>query len=284
MKRTRTTRAERRVVRQRVGPLTSKLVSRKTAILYQQSLALFYWWLRALRLPWPETSDGFDQLVALWIGDSWMAGETKATVNHFISAVFTFERPLHSALIVSRQLVAVWAKQEPAQRAFPLTWRQVRTLAGLAVCWSLPGMALALLVGHLGLLRIAELLALLKGDVCIQGASVTLTLRSTKTGKRFNTLEFASFNSAPVAAWLSLHLRSLQPDAPVFFQAHTLNSGHCWPSFAVQCNLMWSSSPHTRSGEAAQRNCSDIRKVLTPWQTQAAGTRSALADCTLRLQ
>jgi integrase len=218
MKRKKATRHERALRRKPVGPLKATLVKPSTLLLYHHSLQVFYLWLRFHCLLWPATSDELDILVSSFGEAAWEEGETRALFANLLSGIRYFEESLRTSLFASRRLLTAWDRNEWTVRSFPLTAQMVKAMAGAALELGWIDVAVALLVGFAGLLRVLELLSIracdIKGDV--SATALVIDLPYTKTSSRKSIRERALIEEPLAAMLLLLLAEDLQPDQYVF--------------------------------------------------------------------
>ncbi len=112
MKRPKVPRHERAHNRARVGPLKKTLVKPRTAMLYRSAVQLFFFWLKAQRLPWPEDGDELDARVCEFGEMAWEEGETRALYANLISGIPWYEESLRQHLCSSRRLLSAWDRNE----------------------------------------------------------------------------------------------------------------------------------------------------------------------------
>jgi integrase len=218
MKRKKATRHERALRRLPVGPLKATLVKPSTLQLYHHSLKVFYLWLAFHRILWPATLDDLDIHVSSFGEAAWEEGETRALFANLISGIRYFEESLKNSLFASKRLLTAWDRNEWTVRSFPLTFPMVKALAGVAVSRGWLDVAVALLVGFAGLLRVLELLSVRRCDIKggLSATAVVIELPNTKTSSRKSVRERAIIEEPLAALLLLLLADELAPDQFVF--------------------------------------------------------------------
>ena len=185
------TKEGRKQVRKNLGSLKSLTVQPVTKKRYQESLDLFFKYLRREGLSLPKKRDDIDALVSDYLEFMWSEGEGRAMASTFLAALQDFDPKLKHMLPGSWRLMRTWTTHEVPSRAPPLTESILHAMVGWAVFHEHLSFALSLLVGFHGLIRTGELLGIQAWQIHMTSASqpAVINLGLTKSGKRQGAAE-----------------------------------------------------------------------------------------------
>ena len=136
--------------------LTVLTVQPKTKARYQESLSLFFEFLRKEGLKLPTKRENMDSLVSDYLEFLWAEGEGRAAASTFLASLQDYDPKLKHCLPGSWRLLKTWAIHEIPSRAPPLTEDVLKAMVGWSVMQELPTFGLSLLVAFFGLLRTGE--------------------------------------------------------------------------------------------------------------------------------
>ena len=164
----RPTRADRKMARRAVGPLSSAIITAKTKHRYDYAVAWFFAWLSATGFEVPATLLEFDDLVALAVDTAWQEGESRSLVGDLLSGLCHHLNPLRTRLPSGWRLWSAWGRLELPSRAWPLLPVQLEAMCYVASQWEMLDVAIVLWIGFQGLLRTAEYTTLAVGQLHFQ--------------------------------------------------------------------------------------------------------------------
>ena len=190
-------RAAKAKARRLLGPL------RKRTVQYDQALVLFKWWLRSELMCWPRDEAELSKRLADFVEILWEEGESKADLANLLSALHDAEPSVDPALRAARRLYHVWKRDELQEQSTPAKVEWVQALAGLALHWRWPEIALMLALSFWCLLRTSEAGNLRYGDAVVTKGSVALLkLGFTKSGGRKGRKEAVVCDREELVAWI----------------------------------------------------------------------------------
>lgn len=134
-----------------------------------------------------------DEAVCDWIQQQWELGESIHIVFDALCGLHVFEPWTKRGIPTAWRIFSTWRKLESPSRAPPLTSNIVYALANYAVAQDDIHFASMLLVGFFGLLRTGEMLKLCPSDILLGNGRVILSLHETKSGRRDNVSDMATF-------------------------------------------------------------------------------------------
>ena len=182
---TRVSRAAKAKARRRSGPLAKRTVGPQARKLYDAALDLFKLWLKSEGLCWPRSETELSDRLMEVAEVLWEEGESKADLANLLSAFHDAMPAIDPCLRGAWRLYHVWKKEELAEQSTPAKEEWVEAMAGLALHWQWPEMAVMIMLTYWCLLRTAEAGNLLYGDAEItKGSMALLRLGMTKGGKR----------------------------------------------------------------------------------------------------
>ena len=200
---------QRRQSRSALGSLRDRQVSQATLVRYRRAVAQFFDWLEALSVPIPDTTVGFDSLLASYAESLWQEGEPKALLASTLCGLTLEVRSLHGRLQAAWHMHATWAKLEPGKSAPPLTPRLAQAFAGGFLLRGDLRTACMVMLGFHCLLRNCEFMKLRIMDISIfPGGQGQLRLLHTKIGQRLGITEQVSVTDPWILEWLPAFLRA----------------------------------------------------------------------------
>jgi len=208
----RVSRAAKAKARRRIGPLAKKTVAPQTRKLYDAALDLFKLWLKSEGYCWPRSEIEFSDRLMEVAGILWEEGESKADLANLLSAFHDAMPAIDPWLRGAWRLYHVWKRNELAEQSTPAKEEWVHAMAGLALHWRWPEMALIIMLTYWCLLRTAEAGNLLYGDAEIsKGGVALLQLGLTKGGKRRGRSEAVILDRESLVNWLEASKKGRQP-------------------------------------------------------------------------
>ena len=233
------TKEGRKKVRKTLGTLKSLTVQPVTKLRYNESLDLFFNYLKREGLSLPKKRDDMDNLVSDYLEFMWSEGEGRARASTFLAALQDFDPKLKHMLPGSWRLMRTWTTHEVPSRAPPLTESVLRAMVGWAVFNEHYSFGLSLLVGFHGMLRTGELLALQAWQIHMTSGSqpAVINLGLTKSGKRQGAAESITLTDSTV---LGLLWEWKQISAS---HTYLTSKPHVWRDLFSECVRSLSLSP-----------------------------------------
>lgn len=114
------TKEQRKTVRKSLGSLKSLTVQPVTKERYNNSLQLFYDYLKREGLRLPSKRDQLDSLVSDYLEYLWAEGEGRASVSSILAALQDKDPKVKGFLPGSWRLMKTWSTNEVPVRAPPL--------------------------------------------------------------------------------------------------------------------------------------------------------------------
>ena len=177
-------RLERRRTRRQIGRLKDRAVSKKSLKRYRHAMKLFFEFLEQKGTAMPDSIEDLDEQLAEFIEDLWMGGEPLFWAQTAIAALPHFiPRMRYRCLAASRQ-VKTWKKYEMPNRATPATTEVTKAIAAMLVLSDHFQIALGCVLAQRALLRIGEVLGILKGHCEVGKDKIIINLGWTKTAQR----------------------------------------------------------------------------------------------------
>ena len=225
------TKEGRKTQRKALGTLKSLTVQPVTKNRYQQSLQLFYDYLKKEHIVLPTKRDLFDPIVMDYLEFMWSEGEGRAMASTFLAALQDLDPKLKGALPGSWRLLKTWAVHEVPVRAPPITESVLTGMIGWAVFHEHFGFALSLLVGFHGLLRTGELLAIQAWQIHMRNDSqpAVINLGLTKSGKRQGAAESVTITDQTVLKHLWAWKQRVSPNT------FLTQKPHAWRAMFALC-------------------------------------------------
>lgn len=124
------TKEERKRVRKNMGTLKSLTVQPSTKTRYQESLQLFFQFLRRESLVLPKKRDSLDPIVSDYLEFLWAEGEGRAAGQNVLAALQDFDPKLRGHLQSSWRLMRTWNANEVPNRAPPMTEKVLQAMVG----------------------------------------------------------------------------------------------------------------------------------------------------------
>ena len=158
---------------------------------YKRQLKFFFDYLRENDLALPSDVDDLDITVSEYINHIYQDDYPVNFGNDLVSGLKRFMPRCRKHLEISTSFMRNWNKALHRRRALPLPRDMLLAMVAVALIKDQPRLALALLVGFVGLLRSGEILALTKDMFGIHGNDklLVLTLPETKSGHRRGEVE-----------------------------------------------------------------------------------------------
>ena len=199
--------AERLAARQGIS-LRGIGISIKTEQRYNSALATL---LPALEEA--QCLEDLDPLCEEWVECQWAAGTPLGLIGDALCAVHFYWPQVKGQLRGAWKLYRNWRRIEVPQRAPPLPRRVCRALVSFCLDRSEPEMAFLLALGFHTYLRTGEMLKLQARDVVLSPHHGVVTIRSSKSGLRFNIDEsVAVYDFTILRLWELCHIaRALAP-------------------------------------------------------------------------
>ena len=182
-------RTERRAARQRLGPLTLRLVAPRTRTRYNTALQRFFLYLDRFHEHRPNTVARIEAALCRFINDLWENGDPMSYAADTLSAIQLRSPMLRRRLPRSWQLIGAWKKAEIPSRATPFLHSFV---TAVAACIDFTfGESIAILLAFHCLHRTGEFMQVRWKDLTIGGGASrgVLRLLNTKSGQRFGCTE-----------------------------------------------------------------------------------------------
>jgi len=178
---------------------------------YTKAVDSFFVWMDERGITMPNDPDSLDTLVSERIEDLWQEGDAKAQAGDVLSGLSHFVETVRGKLPGAWRLFTAWGKAELPSRAPPLSVDMVLGMMGYALNVGDVRFAAALALGFHCLLRSAELMGAMVGDLSLdvrRGTGV-LNLGFTKGGKRRGVIEHVALNDPNIVKLLSLAVEGL---------------------------------------------------------------------------
>ena len=209
----RPTKAQRAASRQPVGKLSDRLLSAQARKRYDSACGTFFSWVRATQRSLPSEVHIFESLVMEYIDAAWEEGESKGHVGDLLSGLSYFVPGLKRQLNGSWRMFTAWSRHELPARCYPLSIDMCNALAGLALLWKWPDMAVAILVAFDCLLRTGELINLKAGDIIFNTAYTfaSINLPDTKGEKRTGITDSITIEQPQLVRLLARHVQHMLP-------------------------------------------------------------------------
>ena len=125
-----TTKAERRAERCKVGSLQSQIVTKNTADRYAQSFHSFLNFTGKTRKDLENSVSQIDRWLSEYVEFLWKDGELKSYANYAVASVRHYVPEARRRLGMTWKLVSTWNRTEMPLRALPLTPEMLLSFAG----------------------------------------------------------------------------------------------------------------------------------------------------------
>ena len=200
---------QRRQSRSVLGSLRDRQVSQATLVRYRQAVAQFFDWMQAHGHSVPDTTVGFDNMLASYAECLWQEGESRGLLASALCGLTLEVRSLHGRLKAAWHMHATWLKLEPSRRAPPLTPRLAQAFAGGFLLRGDVRTAGMIMLGFHCLMRNCEFMKLRIMDISIfPGGQGQLRLLHTKIGQRLGITEQVSVTDPWILEWLPAFLKA----------------------------------------------------------------------------
>jgi hypothetical protein len=277
---------QRRQSRSVLGSLRDRQVSQATLVRYRQAVAQFFDWMQAHGHSVPDTTVGFDNMLASYAECLWQEGESRGLLASALCGLTLEVRSLHGRLKAAWHMHATWLKLEPSRRAPPLTPRLAQAFAGGFLLRGDVRTAGMIMLGFHCLMRNCEFMKLRIMDISIfPGGQGQLRLLHTKIGQRLGITEQVSVTDPWILEWLPAYTRAF-PHTGCCMQLTDGQFRRTWSQIRAELGLPVAFTPYgIRRGGATHffQECGSFSLVSDRgrWSTERA-TRiyvtSALQD------
>ena len=185
------TQRERQQVRRQMGSLKSLTIQPRTRIRYDKAKDRFYKFLDQNHLEIPKQKYLLDGILCEYLEHLWATGEGLGLASDTLASLQDTTPALRGSIPGAWRLLKTWHVHEVPNRAPPFPEKVLQSLAGYFIFHKNPGMALSLLLGFYGMLRIGEVLGIRCKDVTIDSGlhTAVVALGLTKGGKRTGAAE-----------------------------------------------------------------------------------------------
>lgn len=157
----------RATMRKKLGTLKQLTFQPTTRARYDQSLTIFFKFLKSINRELPPTAAQLDLLVSDYLEQLWAEGEGRSSGSNVLAALQDFQPQLKGKLLQSWRLMKAWVVHEVPNRAPPLPLEHVEAMVGYNLFKQRPLFALSLLLGFFGLLRTGEILSVNLSQVSV---------------------------------------------------------------------------------------------------------------------
>ena len=216
------TRRERRHIRRQLGSLKNKQVSEKSLKNYRHAMKLFFAFLEQEGTAMPDSIEDLDEVLAEFIDDLWLAGESLFWAQSAIAALpHLIPRMRYRCTAAARQ-IKTWKKYEMPNCATPATAMVTDAIAACLVLADHFQVALGCVLTQRALLRIGETLGILVGHCDIGEDKIIINLGWTKTAKRSGIPEQVLVRDPQLMYLLKAWVHDKSPGDRLF----KISSGH----------------------------------------------------------
>ena len=231
------TTAQRQQSRRRLGTLQSNIIKQVTLSRYALHFNRFAEFLSTFTTTWPVEADEYDAHLTDYLELLWDTGEPKTMAAYTLASVHHYVPTLRRKLPRAWRLKNIWDRLELPCQALPLSQSHMFAIAGWFFYHSQPYMAVACIVGFVGLLRTGELLSLKVVDVVKTPSGCVLHLGETKTAKRKMMIDETVIITDHLACLILSNLVSGRDPGEYVFQHSPQQFRTSWNNMKARLNL-----------------------------------------------
>ena len=188
-------------------------VTQRTLQRYRRQVLRFFDYLDTYNIAWPRSPDEFDYVTGEYINHLYQDMDPYGYAGDFLSGIRRFLPRWRNHTQSAGQYFRNWRRSLSFRQALPLPADVILGIAGVALADGRPRVAVAFLVGYVGLLRTTELLNLTPSQLHFlrNDSSVVVSLPDSKGAKRQNNPEKVIISDPQIAKALAQVVRSLGP-------------------------------------------------------------------------
>ena len=188
-------------------------VTQRTLQRYRRQVLRFFDYLDTYNIAWPQSPDEFDYVTGEYINHLYQDMDPYGYAGDFLSGIRRFLPRWRNHTQSAGQYFRNWRRSLSFRQALPLPADVILGIAGVALADGRPRVAVAFLVGYVGLLRTTELLNLTPSQLHFlrNDSSVVVSLPDSKGAKRQNNPEKVIISDPQIAKALAQVVRSLGP-------------------------------------------------------------------------
>jgi len=182
-----TTKAERRAERCKVGSLQSQIVTKNTADRYAQSFHSFLNFTGKTRKDLENSVSQIDRWLSEYVEFLWKDGELKSYANYAVASVRHYVPEARRRLGMTWKLVSTWNRIEMPLTALPLTPEMLLSFAGQLLKWGWKEFSYVIVVAFSCFLRTGEMFRLRRQHIRLPtkiGQPAIVFVEDTKGGQR----------------------------------------------------------------------------------------------------
>ena len=185
-------------------------------------MVLFFDYMEREGTAMPDAKSELDELLAEFIDDLWLEGESLFWAQTAYAALPHFVPRMRYLCRASARQLKTWKKEEMPERATPATWEVTSALAAALVLTDHFHAALGCVLAYRALLRIGEVLGILVGQCEVGQDVIIINLGWTKTAKRSGTPEQVIVRDKQLLFLLKTWIKDKLPGEKLF----KISSGH----------------------------------------------------------
>ena len=188
-------------------------VTQRTLQRYRRQVLRFFDYLDAYNIALPRSPDEFDYVTGEYINHLYQDMDPYGYAGDFLSGIRRFLPRWRNHTHSAGQYFRNWRRSLSFRQALPLPADVILGIAGVALADNRPRIAVAFLVGYVGLLRTTELLKLTPSQLHFMrdDTSVIISLPDSKGAKRQNNPEKVIVSDPRIVKALAHVVQSLGP-------------------------------------------------------------------------
>ena len=188
-------------------------VTQRTLQRYRRQVLRFFDYLDTYNINWPRSPGEFDHVTGEYVNHLYQDMDPYGYAGDFLSGIRRFLPRWRCHTQAAGQYFRNWRRTLSFRQALPLPADVIQGIAGVALADGRPRVAVAFLVGYVGLLRTTELLKLSSSQLhFVRGdTSVVISLPDSKGAKRQNNSEKVIVSDPSIVKALAHVVRSLEP-------------------------------------------------------------------------